>query len=119
METTDLVGLLIPVTYLAMLGVEARWPARQFPPRRGWRWLGLAFLVLILAVGATLPLLLPVEYPHFRHWRESMMAEFPAGYMRVTPDLVDRLCAAKRGPPHPLLPPLVEKIATDLSRYVN
>ena len=65
------------------------------------------------------PLLLPVEYPHFRHWRESMMVEFPAGYMRVTPDLVDRLCAAKRGPPHPLLPPLVEKIATDLSRYVN
>ena len=65
------------------------------------------------------PLLLPVEYPHFRHWRESMMSEYPPNYMRVTPDLVDRLCAARRQPPHPLLPPLVDKIATDLSRYVN
>lgn len=65
------------------------------------------------------PLLLPIEYPHFRHWRESMMAEYPPNYMRVTPDLVDRLSEAKRRPPSPLLPPLADRLAADLSPYVN
>ena len=37
MSTIDLIGLLVPATYLVMLGTEALWPARSFPPRRGWR----------------------------------------------------------------------------------
>jgi sterol desaturase/sphingolipid hydroxylase (fatty acid hydroxylase superfamily) len=68
MDTVDLVGLLIPVTYLAMLAIEAKWPARHFPPRRGWRWLGFAFLVLIMSVGAMLPLLLPLEWMATHRW---------------------------------------------------
>ena len=68
METVDLIGLLVPVTYLVMLAIEARWPARAFPPRRAWRWLGIAFLLLIASVGTVLPLLLPLDWMAAHRW---------------------------------------------------
>lgn len=68
METVDAIGLLIPLTYLAMLAVEAHWPARDFPPRRGWRWLGIAFLLLIGTCGAVVPLLLPLDWMAAHRW---------------------------------------------------
>src|ERR1051325_8580197 len=55
----DLLGPAIPALYLAMLAVEARWPARSYPPRRRWRWLGLLFLALMIAASVSLPLLVP------------------------------------------------------------
>ena len=42
MTAIDLVSLLVPLTYLVMLGVERWRPARPFPPRRGWTWVGSA-----------------------------------------------------------------------------
>lgn len=71
METTDLVGLLVPTLYFTMLAVESRWPARRFPPRRGWRWLGIAFLLLIASVGAVTPLLLPVDAMARQRWLDG------------------------------------------------
>jgi sterol desaturase/sphingolipid hydroxylase (fatty acid hydroxylase superfamily) len=71
METADLVGLLIPAIYTAMLAIETKWPARHFPPRRGWRWLGFAFLVLIMSVGAMLPLLLPLDWLAAHRWIDA------------------------------------------------
>lgn len=71
MKTTDLVGLSIPLLYAVMLATETRWPARQFPPRRGWRWLGCAFLVLIMATGAVVPLLLPLEWLAAHRWLDG------------------------------------------------
>jgi len=47
METVDIVGLMIPVTYFVMLAAEKLWPAREFPPRKGWQIIGIVFLVLI------------------------------------------------------------------------
>ena len=40
MGAIDLLGLAVPVTYLLFLATEKRWPARRFPPRRGWQWVG-------------------------------------------------------------------------------
>lgn len=68
METVDLIGLLVPLTYLAMLAIESIWPARSFPPRRGWRWLGIGFLVAIGTAGAVVPLLLPLEWMEQHRW---------------------------------------------------
>lgn len=68
METVEAIGLLVPLTYLVMLAIEARWPARPFPPRRGWRWLGIAFLLLIGASGAVVPLLLPLDWMAAHRW---------------------------------------------------
>jgi len=56
METTDLIGLLVPATFFVMLAAERLWPARQFPARRGWTWLGVGFLLLIGATSTLVPL---------------------------------------------------------------
>lgn len=68
MSTIDLIGLLVPLTYLVMLGIEAMWPARSFPPRRGWRWIGIAFLVVLGTVGTIVPLLLPLDWLEAHRW---------------------------------------------------
>src|SRR5438105_1833938 len=47
MDAVDLIGLAVPLTYFALLAAEKRWPARRFPPRRGWQWIGVGFLLLI------------------------------------------------------------------------
>lgn len=71
MTTVDFVGLLVPLTYFLMLAVESRWPARRFPPRRGWRWIGIAFLLLIGTAGAVVPLLLPVHWLAQHRWLDG------------------------------------------------
>ena len=43
MDTVELIGLLAPVTYFVFLLAERLWPAREFPPRKGWQWIGVAF----------------------------------------------------------------------------
>jgi sterol desaturase/sphingolipid hydroxylase (fatty acid hydroxylase superfamily) len=68
METIDSIGLAVPVTYFLMLGIERLWPARKFPPRRGWYWLGIAFLILIGTAGAVIPMLLPLEWLEAHRW---------------------------------------------------
>lgn len=59
MTTVDIVGLLIPVTYFVFLAAEKLWPAREFPPRRAWQLIGIAFLLLIGTVSTVVPLLIP------------------------------------------------------------
>ncbi|HVH44021.1 MAG TPA: sterol desaturase family protein [Labilithrix sp.] len=54
--------LLVPATYVAMLAIEAAYPARQFPRVPWWRAIGLFGLIVMLAVGIVTPLLLPVEW---------------------------------------------------------
>ncbi|VTU31181.1 sterol desaturase family protein [Variovorax sp. PBL-E5] len=71
MEAVDLVGLLVPTTYLVLLAIEARWPARRFPARRGWRWLGVGFLVLIGTTGAVVPMLLPLDWMAAHRWMDG------------------------------------------------
>ena len=59
MSTVDIVGLLIPVTYFVFLAVETLWPAREFPARRGWQWVGIAFLLVVGTLSTVVPLLIP------------------------------------------------------------
>lgn len=62
MSAVDLFGLLIPVTFLVMLGIEALLPARQFPPIRLWRLKGIAFLLVAGILASTVPLLIPEDW---------------------------------------------------------
>ena len=71
MDTVDLVGLLVPLTYLAMLAVESRWPARPFPARRGWRWLGVGFLLLMGVVSTVVPLLVDPAWAGAHRWLDG------------------------------------------------
>lgn len=61
MKTESLLGLSIPLLFLAMLIIEAAVPARQFAHVRSWRWLGGSFFVLTLVVGGLAPLLIPAR----------------------------------------------------------
>jgi len=71
METADLVGLAVPVTYFVLLAVEKRFSARAFPPRRGWQWIGVGFLLLIGVVSTVLPLALPQEWLAGHRWLDG------------------------------------------------
>jgi sterol desaturase/sphingolipid hydroxylase (fatty acid hydroxylase superfamily) len=62
MKAEDLLVLMIPATYFTMLALEAVFPARTFPAVRGWRWVGILGLVLLLTLGIVTPLLLPLEW---------------------------------------------------------
>ena len=68
----DAIGLfflaLTPVTYLVFLVTELIWPARDFPPRAHWQWIGAAFLVLSLTIGNALPLYLPRDWMAEHRW---------------------------------------------------
>ena len=59
MIAEDAVGLLIPLTWLTMLAVEALWPGRRWPALRGWRSRGFAFFAMVMTLNALLPGLLP------------------------------------------------------------
>lgn len=71
METIDLLGLAIPFTYFAFLLAEKLWPARRFPPREGWQWLGVGFLLLLLTLGTVVPLLIPGDWLAANRWLDG------------------------------------------------
>ena len=71
MEAVDLVGLAVPLTYFALLATARLWPARRFPARRGWPWVGVAFLLLIGTAGAVIPLLLPLDWLEAHRWMDG------------------------------------------------
>ena len=71
METVDLIGLLVPVTYFLFLITEKLWPARTFPARRGWQWIGVGFLILISTVSTVLPLLIPEDWLAAHRWLDG------------------------------------------------
>ncbi|HJV68005.1 sterol desaturase family protein [Ideonella sp.] len=59
MSTEDLIGLMIPMMWLAMLAWEAIAPARPWPVIRWWRTKSFAFFVMLMGLNAVLPSLLP------------------------------------------------------------
>jgi sterol desaturase/sphingolipid hydroxylase (fatty acid hydroxylase superfamily) len=61
MSLEDLVGLMIPLLWLAMLGWEASSPARRWPTIRWWRSKSFGFFVMLMGLNAALPSLLPTE----------------------------------------------------------
>jgi sterol desaturase/sphingolipid hydroxylase (fatty acid hydroxylase superfamily) len=71
MDTVDLIGLLVPVTYFVFLIIEKRWPARAFPARPGWQWIGIGFLILLGTLSTVIPLLLPVEWMVTHRWLDG------------------------------------------------
>lgn len=71
MDPVDLIGLLVPATFFVLLLVERLAPARSFPPRRGWTWLGIAFLLLIGAVSTVVPLLFDPAWLAAHRWLDG------------------------------------------------
>lgn len=63
--------LFTPGLYLTMLAVENAWPGRIFPTRAGWQWIGLAFLLVSMAIGNVLPLYLPLDWMAEHRWMDG------------------------------------------------
>jgi sterol desaturase/sphingolipid hydroxylase (fatty acid hydroxylase superfamily) len=88
METVDIVGLLIPVTYFVMLAVERFRPARSFPPRKGWQVTGIAFLLVLGTLSAVIPLLIPEPWLLAHRWMDGtglgVVGGIVVGYLILT-----------------------------------
>ena len=85
METSDLIALLVPATFFVMLAAERRWPARQFPARRGWTLLGIVFLLLVGALSTVVPLAVDPAWLVQHRWldgsRLGVVAGTAVGYL--------------------------------------
>lgn len=85
METTDLIGALVPATFFVMLAIESLWPARHFPKRRGWTGLGIVFLLLLGVVSTVVPLQFDAHWLAAHRWldgsRLGVVGGTLAGYL--------------------------------------
>lgn len=61
MAIEDILGLLVPLCFFAMLAIEAFGGGRRWPDVRLWRWKGLGFFAVLLAINIVLPGLLPAD----------------------------------------------------------
>jgi sterol desaturase/sphingolipid hydroxylase (fatty acid hydroxylase superfamily) len=59
MNSEEIVALLIPLTWVVMLGIEALGTGRRWPAIHLWRTKGAAFLMMTMGLNAALPALLP------------------------------------------------------------
>lgn len=62
MRAEDILGLLIPVTFLFFLVTERLFPRRAYPPIRLWTLIGFAGLIMTGVISTLLPLLLPASW---------------------------------------------------------
>jgi sterol desaturase/sphingolipid hydroxylase (fatty acid hydroxylase superfamily) len=62
MDAVEFFSLLVPVTWLVLFVLERIFPARTFPPIRGWAWIGAGALLLIGVVQTVVPLLIPADW---------------------------------------------------------
>lgn len=59
MSAEDVLGLLVPVTFVFFLVTERLFPRREYPPVRFWTLIGFGGLIMAALVGVFVPMLLP------------------------------------------------------------
>ena len=62
MTADDIVALMIPATWFAMMAIEAVKPARSWPAMRLWRSRSMLFFITFMTLNALLPGLLPPSF---------------------------------------------------------
>lgn len=62
MRAEDVLGLMIPVTFVLFLVTERLFPRRQYPPIRFWNLIGFVGLIVTGLIATTLPLMLPASW---------------------------------------------------------
>ena len=91
MSFEEALPILLLATYLSMLAVERWRPARSFPQVKGWRWLGLGFLLVLFMLNGLIPELLPLKWIQdhalLPGWKLGITGGAAAGFLAVT--LVD------------------------------
>jgi sterol desaturase/sphingolipid hydroxylase (fatty acid hydroxylase superfamily) len=91
MSFEEALPILLLATYLTMLAVEHRQPARTFPKVQDWRWLGLGFLLILFMLNGLIPELLPLKWIQdhalLPGWKLGITGGALVGFLAVT--LVD------------------------------
>ena len=59
MRAEDILGLLVPLTFIGFFVTERLFPRRRYPPIRFWNVIGFGCLIMVAVVTTVLPLLLP------------------------------------------------------------
>lgn len=59
MRAEDVLGLMVPVTFVFFLVTERLFPRRAYPPIRFWTAIGFVGLILTGVISTVLPMLLP------------------------------------------------------------
>jgi sterol desaturase/sphingolipid hydroxylase (fatty acid hydroxylase superfamily) len=62
MQLEDILGLLIPLSWVLMLIAERFFSGRTFPKVQGWWWLGGIFFLLTMILNIALPMALPTGW---------------------------------------------------------
>jgi len=65
MKAEDIIGLLVPITFIAFLVTERLFPRRQYPPIRFWTLIGFVGLVVTAVISTLTPLLLPESWMQY------------------------------------------------------
>ncbi len=61
MKAEDILGLLVPVTFVSFLVTERMFPRREYPPIRFWNLVGFGGLIMVAMISTLLPLMLPAS----------------------------------------------------------
>jgi sterol desaturase/sphingolipid hydroxylase (fatty acid hydroxylase superfamily) len=62
MKAEDVLGLLVPVTFVVFLVTERLFPRRQYPPVRFWNLIGFVCLIMTGLIATLMPMLLPASW---------------------------------------------------------
>ena len=65
MSAEDILGLLVPVTFVFFLVTERLFPRRQYPPVRFWNLIGFAGLIVTGVISTLLPTMLPATWTRY------------------------------------------------------
>jgi sterol desaturase/sphingolipid hydroxylase (fatty acid hydroxylase superfamily) len=73
MKPEDILGLLVPVTFIFFLVTERLFPRRQYPPIRFWNLIGFGFLIMTALLSTYLPMLLPASLTQYHLFDASRL----------------------------------------------
>jgi sterol desaturase/sphingolipid hydroxylase (fatty acid hydroxylase superfamily) len=62
LDAANIVGALIPITFVVFLVTERMFPRRRYPPIRSWNLIRFACFVMTGVLSALLPMLLPASW---------------------------------------------------------
>lgn len=65
MTAVDILGLLVPLTFIVFLVTERLFPRRQYPPIKFWNLIGFVCLIMTAMIATFLPLLLPASITQY------------------------------------------------------
>src|SRR3954465_11256327 len=83
MKAEDVLGLLVPVTFVFLFVTEKLFPRREYPPIRFWNLIGFGCLIMTGLLSTFLPLLLPpsvTQYHLFDGARLGMVGVILVAY---------------------------------------